>query len=403
MHTKYILATISSFLHFQVSSQRVNKETMMSSDNGLHDEEAIAIVSDFLSSWRDVKVKDVQLNKIHGGFLNSVYVIKRAKIDGIDGNNNTDDDNNNKVTEPTKLFIRKTGSGVFDRSNFSEHTIPPVCEVLIAEEVSRRRFGPILYGVFDEGRVEEFLEGHTLTPCDFEDPVINKGIAVAYARFHSIKLPLPKREKTVLPSLPSPSEYAVRKARDMGYNMDIFDIDWNGRAGWLTEESHRINSRVVFCHVDCNLLNIFVRDKPTTGQDKVVLVDYELAGYRYRGFDLGGHFIARMFHWAEKDKVSGSPYPSRKEREAFIKDYLNEAVKLGYINDFDIKGRDSVDHILKETQLGSMMYLFTLCTYYSINMELFVSMDPNFFVAMPLIMETYDKLMKEYKEESKIE
>lgn len=61
--------------------------------------------------------------------------------------------------------------------------------------MSHLKYGPVLYGIFGDGRVEELLEGSVYPGERLRDPLIEREVANAYARFHSLNLPLP--DKTI--------------------------------------------------------------------------------------------------------------------------------------------------------------------------------------------------------------
>ena len=60
---------------------------------------------------------------------------------------------------------------------------------LIFYEQSRRGWGPKLLGLFEDGRVEEFVDCHTLTAEEAFKPDMIKDVAKAFARFNSHKFP----------------------------------------------------------------------------------------------------------------------------------------------------------------------------------------------------------------------
>ncbi len=78
-------------------------------------------------------------------------------------------------------------------------------------------------------------------------------------------------------------------------------------------------SAVVFCHNDLQVGNILKTAD-------LMLIDYEFAGYTNRGFDIGNHFIERMFnnHCAVYPYFSYDfgRYPTRDEQVDFVSAYI---------------------------------------------------------------------------------
>jgi choline kinase len=260
--------------------------------------------------------------------------------------------------------------------------------------------GPSLYGVFEGGRVEELLRGHTLEMKNLQDSSIEENVARAYARFHSMKLPLPNKLASDLANrVKKLSPETLDAIKKLGYDITLFTLEWNRIVPWLRDELEKIGSRLVFTHCDTNFLNIFVREDAKEGETNIAILDYEMSKYSYRAFDLGSHFVNRMCRWgATGDKRSKFPYPSIDERRRFIKLYLEETKRIGYLNDFDENGRDSVDTLLQESRLGSLFYMvpnnFTLLA------EEILSKHHDFFSVCSLLLQTYQELVNEHNQET---
>lgn len=89
--------------------------------------------------------------------------------------------------------------------------------------------------------------------------------------------------------------------------------------------------------------------------DKLLLVDYEFSGYNYRGIDIGNHFAMKVFDFGTNYFITGHPYPSEKERRAFIHSYQKEVRLSGAFEDWDEEKGDSEEHILMEAEFGSLI------------------------------------------------
>ena len=273
---------------------------------------------------------------------------------------------------PSSLLVKKYGGNVFteqaqDLLNSSLH------QALIFYEQSVRGWGPKLYGLFDNGRVEEYVDCHTLTAEEAFTPEFSRDIAKAYARFHSLKLPFKKGNPNILVHT-EPMINSCRKETEIflasgkledaelieSFNR-LFEFPISDEVRWLNGLLKKIKQRTVMCTMDPNYLNRLVRNQTPSDPNatRVVIIDFDLSKYSDRGCDLAGHFVNRIFCWSGKDtKVSGAEYPNEEERVAFLSAYLEEAE--GLFDDFDAKSLDSLENLILETDVYAMVVCMTL-------------------------------------------
>ncbi|SMY26015.1 unnamed protein product [Zymoseptoria tritici ST99CH_1A5] len=91
-------------------------------------------------------------------------------------------------------------------------------------------------------------------------------------------------------------------------------FDWNGELDWVVKLFEQYECKTTVMHGDSNYVNILVRNSPAKDQCPIVLIDYETISYGYRGFDIGGHFIERMYSYKQADsQLTGYPMPSAEE------------------------------------------------------------------------------------------
>jgi thiamine kinase-like enzyme len=276
-------------------------------------------------------------------------------------------------------------------------------EVLIFYEQSRHGWCPKLYGTFEGGRIEELLEGHTLTADDFDVPAIRSEVAKAYVNLHSMKyLPLPHKMDVILGEATQynkPTAEVVKRIKELGIDPSFTTLDIAGNISWLVGEMGRVNSRLVFSHWDTNYLNIWVRDRPKDGQRKVVIYDFEMVHRTYRAIDLGFLFVNQMIDWDDRqDKRSGYQYPTLEKRRHFLSAYQAEVERLATFDDFDPDGRDSVDHLLVESLLGSMFLCNYSVSWMSVMWGKFLAEEPSFLALLPFLMSVYPDIRREYIE-----
>ena len=83
---------------------------------------------------------------------------------------------------------------------------------------------------------------------------------------------------------------------------------------------------------------------------KVMLIDLENTSYNIRGKDIGLLFSQFLLSNFEQ----GS-FPDEDYCKEFLLEYQQETQKLGYIEDFDPKGKDSLDHLYFESLIGTLV------------------------------------------------
>lgn len=111
-------------------------------------------------------IDDFQLSKLSGGLTNTLYVCGRTHSDCADDN---------------KYVVRFFGSGKVN--NIHEENI-------IASVVGSMKLGPEILGIFEGGRIEEFIPSHTITTPELAG--INKTVANMTARLHKLNMPIDK-------------------------------------------------------------------------------------------------------------------------------------------------------------------------------------------------------------------
>ena len=61
--------------------------------------------------------------------------------------------------------------------------------------LSERGLGPTLYGVFPEGRLEEFIPARSMEPHEVMEPMLSDAIAGKVAKIHALSAPINKETK----------------------------------------------------------------------------------------------------------------------------------------------------------------------------------------------------------------
>ncbi|XP_062949389.1 choline kinase alpha isoform X2 [Cynocephalus volans] len=270
-------------------------------------------------AWRGLREDQFHISVIRGGLSNMLFQCALPDTTATIGD------------EPRKVLLRlygailqmrscnKEGSEQAQKENEFQGAEAMVLESVMFAILAERSLGPKLYGIFPQGRLEQFIPSRRLDTEELSLPDISAEIAEKMATFHGMKMPFNKEpkwlfgtmEKSLLESTPSP---------------------------------------VVFCHNDCQEGNILLLEgRENSEKQKLMLIDFEYSSYNYRGFDIGNHFCEWMYDYnCEKYpffKANVRKYPSRKQQLHFISSYL-----AAFQNDFESLSSEEKS-VIKEEML----------------------------------------------------
>jgi thiamine kinase-like enzyme len=275
-----------------------------------------------------------------------------------------------------RILLRLYGNRDEEETNIMRKIGSRDAEVLINYLMDINEIGPKLLGIFDGGRIEQFLDGYE-TPTDdhLKHPEIMACIAKKLVKVHSLQIPLDKKptdliRKTRLNLTKYWGDYRkgmleiplTEDLKTEANEVDRIADDFQGMIDWYEELQPRVRSKSVFSHSDLNRGNIMINDRKG-GDDRVVLIDFEFAAYNHRGCDIG-HFFRRS-RWDPKIFAEGwsvgiekqTDYPSEEVRRHFIHFYLEEINRN--INTTDCI--DTENHLLLESEFfGGLYGLFLL-------------------------------------------
>uniref|UniRef100_A0A8C4ZTP9 ethanolamine kinase n=1 Tax=Gadus morhua TaxID=8049 RepID=A0A8C4ZTP9_GADMO len=252
-------------------TEEVDKETR---------DRAFAWCRDFLSgSWKTIPESDFQISIVSGGLSNLLYMCNLpAQVATV-------------AEEPRRVLLRVYGAIL---QGVDSLVLESVMFAILAE----RTLGPKLYGIFPEGRLEEYLPNDRMRTEELYDPSISSEIACKVARFHKMQMPFNKEPKWLFGTIDRQLLAATP-------------------------------SPVVFCHNDVtegNILKLEGRDPSST--ERLMLIDFEYSSYNYRGFDFGNHFCEWMYNYTYNEwpfyRASAESYPTREQQLHFIRNYLAE-------------------------------------------------------------------------------
>lgn len=199
---------------------------------------------------------------------------------------------------------------------------------------------------------------------ELNEPEISQALARSLAKFHLMDdLPIQKKPQITVKTMRSLYKQFKETHPDLkkGGNhvlQHYIDFDMEGETEWIERTIPKIKTRVVFCHNDLNRSNVLIRNDPEgklSWDQKLVPIDYEFSGYNYRGTDIGNHFCMRRFDFGAEKFMTGLPYPNDEQRRVFVTAYAEYLKDHNNYDDYDPSGLDSVEHILMETEFGTLM------------------------------------------------
>uniref|UniRef100_A0A8C0UIR1 Ethanolamine kinase n=1 Tax=Cyanistes caeruleus TaxID=156563 RepID=A0A8C0UIR1_CYACU len=228
--------------------------------------------------------------------------------------------------EPRKVLLRLYGAIL--QMGAEAMVLESVMFAILAE----RALGPKLYGIFPQGRLEEFIPSRKLSTEELSLPDISAEIAEKMARFHGMKMPFNKEPKWLFGTM----EKYLNQVLRIKFTRESQTRKLNKLLSYnLPQEMKNLRamleatfSPVVFCHNDCQEGNILLLEgRESSENQKLMLIDFEYSSYNYRGFDIGNHFCEWMYDYSYEKypffKASVLKYPSKKQQLHFLSSYLS--------------------------------------------------------------------------------
>lgn len=205
----------------------------------------------------------------------------------------------------------------------TERVIDREREIALFARLSAMGFAPPLYGRFENGRVEGFLEGfRALEPQEMGSPELRRKIAARLAELHRIP------PEPASPGLWSTLERWMDAARSVEFTGERARrhaaLNLALRADQLAALRERFERRYaglwpcrpVLAHNDLLAGNVLLHE----GRGEVRFIDYEYSGCSYAAFDIANHFCEH----AGFDSDFERNYPGEATREDFLDAYLGE-------------------------------------------------------------------------------
>ncbi|GIJ97966.1 hypothetical protein Aspvir_000074 [Aspergillus viridinutans] len=240
------------------------------------------------------------------------------------------------------LFIKFHNGTGSDLEAF-KHLVPSKNEeALFCHEYGRSGLGAKVYGFFKTqdgtlGRIDEFLDARNMEPGDVEDTVIRADVAKALAEFHVLKMPLEKKAvepyyEAIINGLKKYHGMGKLKVlgQEGGVNVnELVNYDFGTRLRKVVDKLHFIGGKTGWCIHDVQFMNVMVKNNPKEGESRVALIDFEFVMQNYRAFDIGGHFMQKMFKWFdEESRIARCRKYTEEEKRHFCEEYAKQWNKL---------------------------------------------------------------------------
>uniref|UniRef100_A0A8C9S4S2 Ethanolamine kinase n=1 Tax=Scleropages formosus TaxID=113540 RepID=A0A8C9S4S2_SCLFO len=247
--------------------------------------------------------------------------------------------------EPRNVLLRLYGAilqmscnkGETKQSN--KENVIQGAEAMVLESVmfailAERDLGPKLYGIFPQGRLEQFVPSRKLETTELKVPSLSAEIAQKMARFHGMRMPFNKEPKWLFGTMEKYLNQVLRITFTRESHVRMFShlMSFNLPQEMETLKSllESTPSPVVFCHNDCQEGNILLLNgRENSDRQKLMLIDFEYSSYNYRGFDIGNHFCEWMYDYTYDNfpffKANSKNYPTKAQQLHFISSYLLES------------------------------------------------------------------------------
>uniref|UniRef100_H0W3H3 ethanolamine kinase n=1 Tax=Cavia porcellus TaxID=10141 RepID=H0W3H3_CAVPO len=237
-------------------------------------------------AWRGLREDQFHISVIRGGLSNMLFQCSLPDTTASVGD------------EPRKVLLRlygailqmrscnKEGSEQAQKENEFQGAEAMVLESVMFAILAERSLGPKLYGIFPQGRLEQFIPSRRLDTDELSLPDISAEIAEKMATFHGMKMPFNKEPKWLFGTMEKyldqvlkikfTEEFRVKTLQKfLSYNLPL-ELE---TLRLLLESTL---SPVVFCHNDCQEGNILLLEgRENSEKQKLMLIDFEYSSLHF--------------------------------------------------------------------------------------------------------------------------
>ncbi|CAF2039128.1 unnamed protein product, partial [Rotaria magnacalcarata] len=298
--------------------KRVMLNNAIISNEKVTQSQALEWCQQFLGGiWSTISIDEMILERVPGGLSNYLYSCSLPKH--IETQN----------SEPRKVLLRIYGEA------HRQHRATLLIDSVVCTLLSERKLGPRVYGIFPDGRLEEFVEAESLLASEIRDENISRQIATVLGELHQIDMPLVKEpiwlfntiERYVLETTSTMNKLRTNEDRQIFQEIQSM-CNFTQEFEQLKKLLSTIDSPVCFTHNDFQPGNIL---RLKSHCDSFTVIDFEYCSYNYRGFDIGNHFCEFMFDYKSATewpfyKVDYSLYPNAKQQMNFLTSYVDTLI-----------------------------------------------------------------------------
>ncbi|XP_055011265.1 choline kinase alpha isoform X2 [Boleophthalmus pectinirostris] len=263
------------------------------------------------------------------------------------------------------MSCNKGESRLSNKENNFQGAEAMVLESVMFAILAERELGPKLYGIFPQGRLEQYVPSRKLETCELSAPSISAEVAEKLAKFHRMRMPFNKEPKWLFGTMEKYLSQVMklnftRESQLRIYNR-LLSYDLPHEMDSLMALLSSTLSPVVFCHNDCQEGNILLLNGGQSSQQKLMLIDFEYSSYNYRGFDIGNHFCEWMYDYNCDEfpffKLNTQAYPTKTQQMFFIESYLRE-----YEHEFE--NMDEQDQMRLKEEMFVEVNRFSLASHF---------------------------------------
>ncbi|XP_057597583.1 choline/ethanolamine kinase isoform X2 [Hippopotamus amphibius kiboko] len=245
-------------------------------------------------AWRRVRPEELRVDPVSGGLSNLLF---RCSLP---------DHLPSVGEEPREVLLRLYGAIL---QGVDSLVLESVMFAILAE----RSLGPQLYGVFPEGRLEQYLPSRPLKTHELREPVLSAAIATKMAQFHGMEMPFTKEPRWLFGTMER-------------YLKQIQDLPPTGLPQMNLLEMYSLKDEMG------NLRALEKQTRPSPLHPSCpAYLGTECPPYSLRGFDIGNHFCEWVYDYTHEEwpfyKAQPANYPTRGQQLHFIRHYLVELKK----------------------------------------------------------------------------
>ncbi|XP_074596053.1 choline kinase alpha-like isoform X1 [Brevipalpus obovatus] len=306
-------------------------------------EQCQKLCADFLAGpWQGLKKDEFNCEPIKGGVCNQIFVCSNKKLES-----------RGTSSVPEKVLVRKYGSPFVGRRgdmiSMADGAVSVVAQILYDHGL-----GPKIFGVFEGGRIEQFIPN---TPIPEEDKTKDEYLAIIMKKFvqiHDLEMPISKDPYWIFEFTRNwfeegrTNKFLEVKQDDHlveQWRQELLQFSWREHLEWLKERVPLVDSPEVFTHNDMQFPNVFLREGYDTLEEKLFVIDYENCSYGFRGYDLAFFIMQKSVDFTKNDFIKYMYWPEKGEREKLVSFFREEyIIKHGGSEET----RDSLDHLMME-------------------------------------------------------